>query len=324
MYRREHRHQLSFEDFFLPFGGKLSGENRWIKLAELIPWDELEDDYAAQFCKGFGAPAKPFRMALGALIIKARLGLTDEELVEQLKENPYLQFFIGLEGFQYSAPFDPSMMVYFRKRLPESVVNDCNERIVRHGLNVIRSAAASDHDDDDSSYGEGAAQDADEQNASEEERTNQGSLLIDATCVPADIRHPTDLSLLNVDAVFSEGVARELTETLIDAMHSQVRESFGHKPRTHRKQARQHFLAVALAVGFCEAVEEATQDQQDSQGDQATAWPSQAQSGQHRRPNCLWRKPSGGRAICLSEALGCQRAGPSAEYSLSIRLQKYS
>ncbi len=41
MYRREHRHQLSFEDFFLPFGGKLSGDNRWIKLAELIPWDEL-------------------------------------------------------------------------------------------------------------------------------------------------------------------------------------------------------------------------------------------------------------------------------------------
>jgi hypothetical protein len=53
-----------FEDFFLPFGGKLSGDNRWIKLAELIPWDELEDGYAAQFCKGFGAPAKPFRMAI--------------------------------------------------------------------------------------------------------------------------------------------------------------------------------------------------------------------------------------------------------------------
>jgi hypothetical protein len=34
------------------------------------------------------------------LIIKARLGLTDEELVEQIKENPYLQFFIGLEGHQ--------------------------------------------------------------------------------------------------------------------------------------------------------------------------------------------------------------------------------
>ena len=64
-----------------------------VKLAELIPWDDLEDDDAAQFCHGFGAPAKPFRMALGALIIKARMGLTDEELVEQIKENPYLQFF---------------------------------------------------------------------------------------------------------------------------------------------------------------------------------------------------------------------------------------
>jgi IS5 family transposase len=85
MYRREHRDQLSFKDFFLSFGGQLSGDNRWIKLAELIPWDELEGDYAAQFCKGFGAPAKPFRMALGALIIKARLDLTDEELVEKIK-----------------------------------------------------------------------------------------------------------------------------------------------------------------------------------------------------------------------------------------------
>jgi hypothetical protein len=31
------------------------------------------------------------------------------------------------------------MMVYFRKRLPEAAVNDCNERIVSHGLTVIRS-----------------------------------------------------------------------------------------------------------------------------------------------------------------------------------------
>ena len=236
MYRREHRDQLSFKDFLLPFGGQLSSDNRWIKLAELIPWDELEDDYASQFCKGFGAPAKPFRMALGALIIKARLGLTDEELVEQIKENPYLQFFLGLEGFQYSSPFDPSMMVYFRKRLPESVVNDCNERIVRHGLNVIHSSAANDHDDDDGNQGGETGRADHQQTRSDTPRTNQGSLLIDATCAPADIRHPTDLSLLN------EG--RELSEMLIDAMHAQVRDAFGHKPRTHRKQARQQFLAV--------------------------------------------------------------------------------
>ena len=236
MYRREHRDPLSFKDFCLSLDGQLFGDNRWIKLAELIPWDELEDDYAAQFCKGFGAPAKPFRVALGALIIKTRLRLTDEETVEQIKENLFLQFFIGREGFQYSAPFDPSMMVHFRKRLPESILNDCNERIVRRGLNVIRSSAANDHGEDDSREGAGNRK-ADQQITSETKREHQGSLLIDATCVPADIRYPTDLSLLNQ--------ARELTEILIDTMHGQVRESFGHKPRTQRKQARQQFLAVA-------------------------------------------------------------------------------
>jgi IS5 family transposase len=60
MYRHEPRHQLTFDDFFLPFGGKLSVDNPWIKLAELIHWEDLVDDYASQFCRGFGAPAKPF------------------------------------------------------------------------------------------------------------------------------------------------------------------------------------------------------------------------------------------------------------------------
>jgi hypothetical protein len=110
-------------------------------------------------------------MALGALIIKAHLGLTDEELFEQIRENPYLQFFIGLESFQYSAPFDPSMMVYFRKRLPESVVNDCNQRIVRHGLRVIRSSASHDHGDDSSDRG-GANRARDQQVGSNKTRPN--------------------------------------------------------------------------------------------------------------------------------------------------------
>jgi len=81
-------------------GHVISGDNRWIKLADLIPWDELEDDYAAQFCKGFGAPAKPFRMALGALIIKARLGLTDEELVEHCQGRPLQGRFARLKNRQ--------------------------------------------------------------------------------------------------------------------------------------------------------------------------------------------------------------------------------
>jgi IS5 family transposase len=112
-------------------------------------------------------------MALVALIIKARLRLTDEELVEQIKENPYLQFFIGLKAFQYSAPFDPSMMVYFRKRLPDSVLNDCNERIVRHSLNVIRSSD-SQVPDDKSSDGGSSAGTGDQPVTPAQKQPNQG------------------------------------------------------------------------------------------------------------------------------------------------------
>jgi len=48
MYRHNQR-QLEFEDFILPFGGKLRSDNRWVKLAKLIPWDEFEHAY----CKSF-------------------------------------------------------------------------------------------------------------------------------------------------------------------------------------------------------------------------------------------------------------------------------
>jgi len=99
MYRDNRSGQLSFIDFYLPFGGKLSGENRWVTLSKLIPWEKYENEYAEQFSKEIGAPAKPFRMALGALIIKERLWTSDEETVEQIRENPYLQYFLGLSEY---------------------------------------------------------------------------------------------------------------------------------------------------------------------------------------------------------------------------------
>ena len=40
MYRSD-LHQPEFEDFYLPFGGQLSAENRWVKLAGLVPWLEV-------------------------------------------------------------------------------------------------------------------------------------------------------------------------------------------------------------------------------------------------------------------------------------------
>lgn len=65
---------------------------------------------------------------------------------------------------------------------------------------------------------------------------NKGKLLLDATCAPADIRYPTDLSLLNE--------AREKTEKMIDTLYNQEL-GLAKKPRTYRKRARRDYLKIA-------------------------------------------------------------------------------
>ncbi len=80
----------------MPMGLKMNPENRWVKKADIIPWDEIECRYADLFPGNTGKPAKPLRMALGSLIIQKQYGYSDRELVEQSVENPYYQFFIGL------------------------------------------------------------------------------------------------------------------------------------------------------------------------------------------------------------------------------------
>jgi len=117
-------------DFGLPSCGKLSPDNRWVKMAQLIPWDEFESEYAKNFPTEMGAPAKSFRMALGALIIKEKLGVSDRETVEQIRENPYLQYFIGQSSYSNELPFDPSLLVHFRQIISPNLINKVNERMV--------------------------------------------------------------------------------------------------------------------------------------------------------------------------------------------------
>ena len=221
MYRKTER-QLPLENFYLPFGGKLDPENRWVKLSKLIPWDVIEDKYAALFAKNeMGAPAKPVHMALGALLIKEKGGFSDEELVEQIKENPYLQYFIGLTEFQKKAPFDPSMMVHFRKRLNAQIMKEINELICL-GREIKKPKS-------DKHNGDGSEGDS-------KENKNKGRLIIDATCAPADIRYPTDLSLLNE--------AREKLECMIDDLYEPLKGRMS-KPRTYRRNARKDYLSEA-------------------------------------------------------------------------------
>jgi hypothetical protein len=230
MYRRSSPGQLSFESFYLPFGGKLSGENRWVKLAELIPWEDFEEQYAEQLNQGMGAPAKSFRMALGALMIKERLGTSDIETVEQIRENPYLQYFLGLSEYSDTAPFDASMLVHFRKRVKLELIGQINEAIVKQSDKNDTSEVEETTESSD-------ATDEDNNDDGHSSASNAGQLIVDASCTPCDIRYPTDLSLLNE--------AREHSERIIDLLYAQVQEQVAQKPRTYRRKARQQYLHIA-------------------------------------------------------------------------------
>ena len=226
MYRKANPNQLTFENFYLPFGGHLCSNNRWVVLSEQIPWQQIEEAYGQQFCSDNGCPAKSARMAFGALIIKERLGTSDRETIEQISENPYLQYFLGLMEYQDTAPFDDSMMTHFRKRFDKDMLNSINESIVQGVMEPggQNKAVDTQSDKDQGSKGQNNP------------TSHKGKMIVDATCTPADIAYPTDLTLLNE--------ARQKTEEIIDTMHAPF-VGVGKKPRTYRQKARKAYLAVA-------------------------------------------------------------------------------
>ena len=201
--------QISITDFGQPLGMKLNENNRWVKKAELIPWEKIEKQYAGLFKSKTGNTAKPLRLVLGACIIQTEYGYSDEEVALQIQENPYLQYFCGYDSYDDSKPpFDSSSMVYFRKRLTPEILGEINELI----LSENQKDSSDDNDDSDNG--------------------NSGTLIVDATCAPANIKYPQDVSLLNQ--------ARESSEELIDSLHTRGEQ----KPRTYRKIAHKDYLAL--------------------------------------------------------------------------------
>ena len=117
MYRKVDLAPTPPENCQFPVESQLDPNNRWVIMANLIPWSEFEEEYAQNFSEEMGAPAKSFRIALGALIIKEKLGTSDEETVETIRENPDLQYFLGLSSYTNEAPFEASMLTHFRQRI---------------------------------------------------------------------------------------------------------------------------------------------------------------------------------------------------------------
>ena len=231
MIRYRSQKQLPLAEFDWPFQVALDEENRWVKLSQCIPWDELAEGYYRSLSAREGRPAKDARLVIGAVIIKHKLCLSDEETVDQIRENPYLQYFVGLPGYQMEAPFVPSLFVEIRKRMGQSVFDHFQGAIIEAVDRTKPKKIAktkSDDQDDEPPAAPGSHDD-------EEAEERQGKLILDATVTPQAIRYPTDLSLLNE--------AREFTEQIIDRLYPKT--DWKKKPRTYRVKARKDYLAIA-------------------------------------------------------------------------------
>ena len=145
MYKYTDNTQSNFLDFNQPIGLHMNPENRWVKMADAIPWEIFEKKYSRLFKGKNGRVAKPLRLALGSLIIQTKYQYSDRELVEQLTENPYYQYFIGLPGYQEEPPIDASTLVLFRKRLKMDIILEANEYM----LDAVKEKQSSDKKDDD-------------------------------------------------------------------------------------------------------------------------------------------------------------------------------
>ena len=225
MYKFHRNQQMSFTDFNQPAGMQIDPENRWVKKAASIPWYDIEIKYAALFPSETGMPAKPLQTALGSLMIQKKYDYSDRELVEQIKENPYYQYFIGLPGYSYEAPFAPSLLVEFRKRLTDDILEDINEMMIQFNL------PENNDDDSDNNSSTGGREDSKNEESQSE---NKGTLILDATCAPQNISYPQDINLLNE--------ARENIESIIDDICYTY--NF-YKPRMYRKNARKDYLNLA-------------------------------------------------------------------------------
>lgn len=233
MIRYKSAQQLSIEEFRTPFDIHLHKENRWVKLANTLPWDEMASIYYKSMCSGMGAPGIDARIVIGALIIKHLEKLDDRGTIQTIMENPFMQYFLGLSNFTYKEVFDPSLFVTIRKRVGVEKFDQMTQLLIEMSLGKKNMNVEGSVDEADKE-GENKIDKPDRPKADKPVR-NKGKLKVDATVADAYIKFPTDLDLLND--------SREKAEELIDKLAKQL--ELEKKPRTYRRKARKSFLLIA-------------------------------------------------------------------------------
>ncbi len=107
-------------------------------------------------------PSVPIRVMVSILMLNQMFKQSDETVVERRRENPYWQYFSGMEYFQTRLPFDPSDFVHFRGRIGEKGA----EKLIRLSIELFDGKPAGEKE-----------------------------VIVDTTVQEKNITYPTDIKL---------------------------------------------------------------------------------------------------------------------------------
>lgn len=119
-------------------------------MSQITPWVVFERQYIALFTNPReGKRTKSVRISIGALIIKRRYSFSDEDTVEEIRENPCLQYFLSFAEYTNARAFNLSVMIWFRERITTEMLAGAKDYITDHKKLYDEEEPASDRDKGD-------------------------------------------------------------------------------------------------------------------------------------------------------------------------------
>lgn len=157
-------------------------------------------------------------------MIKHIEGISDEDTIQAIQENVYMQYFVGLPQFQTQPAFVPSLFMEIRKRLGKKGSQQLNDMLLKQArqLRAIKHRAKPKKKDGDqggnklSGLGQTRqglvqrSQAIDHKDRHGDKLSNKGTLKMDATVAPQHIGYPTDTRLLHEARIYSEALIDKL------------------------------------------------------------------------------------------------------------------
>lgn len=199
-------------------------DHELVRLAGVIPWDRLAEEFGPLYCTDNGRPGVPIRLMAGLHYLKHLKGISDEQTVRDWVENPYWQFFCGEEFFQHALPIDPSQMTRWRQRIGDAGVENLLQATITAGLasGIITE-------------------------------TSMDKVIVDTTVQPKAVEHPTDARLYRkVHAAMLRIAEKEgiiLRQTYRKLMARAFQKHGGHAKAKQYKRARRVLKSLKTMAG---------------------------------------------------------------------------